>query len=150
MANLTPPKPPLERFLAKTVVQPNGCWEWVGARQPNGYGRFFFGGKRIGFAHRFAYETAYGTIPDGLVVDHICKRRSCVNPSHMRVMTQRENMLLSLNPEGLKRSNETRTMKRDCPRGHQYDLFNTYIDPKGKRFCRTCNRESKAQRRSQQ
>ena len=72
-----------ERFWAKVSVgHPLGCWVWIGARDPNGYG--YFGstaGTRL--AHRIAYEWLVGKIPDGLVLDHLCCNPPCVNPDHL-------------------------------------------------------------------
>ena len=62
-----------------------GCWNWIKARQPNGYGC----GHPI--AHRMVWEWAYGPVPEGKELDHICRNRSCVNPDHLRIVTRMEN-----------------------------------------------------------
>lgn len=71
------------------------CWPYMGTCDPNGYGRFFVAGTgRNGykpFAHRVAYELAYGPVPDGLVVMHICDNPTCCNPSHLRIGTRADN-----------------------------------------------------------
>jgi hypothetical protein len=69
---------------------PADCWEWMGAKNPHGYGRFWVG-RKCYQAHRVIYEGAVGTIPDGLVIDHLCRVRHCVNPSHMEPVTDLEN-----------------------------------------------------------
>ncbi|MHA6764687.1 HNH endonuclease signature motif containing protein [Streptacidiphilus sp. PAMC 29251] len=68
------------------------CWAWTGCMNTKtGYG--VFGGKgRTQLAHRNAYEYQLGPIPDGLVLDHLCRRRSCVRPEHLEPVTQRENL----------------------------------------------------------
>lgn len=74
----------------------SGCWEWTGALgSENGYGRFWVGGVdgTATYAHRFAYERMVGPIPAGFVIDHLCRNRVCVNPSHLRACTQKENTL---------------------------------------------------------
>lgn len=66
------------RFAAKVVRTP-GCHFWVGAIADDGYGRFAVGGGRVVRAHRWAWEQAYGAVPDGLMVMHGCDETSSVN-----------------------------------------------------------------------
>ncbi len=73
------------------IDEVTGCWNWSGARHPSGYGRLKVGGKQL-YAHRYMYEKVRGRIPDGRVIDHLCRNRSCVNPDHLEVVTQTENM----------------------------------------------------------
>ncbi|WP_326564520.1 HNH endonuclease signature motif containing protein [Micromonospora peucetia] len=111
------------------------CWIWGGRPTRDGYGTF---GKATR-AHRRAYELAVGPIPKGLVIDHLCETRLCVNPLHLRATTQRHNVLRSV-----------RTMpnvnagKTHCPSGHPYDEANTYHRPAGGRDCRACSRRKRA------
>lgn len=77
------------RFVAMIEVSPLGCWPWKGTLT-NGYGyiRVDGVGKR---AHRISYEMHVGVIPDGFLVDHLCHNRACVNPSHLRLATDKQN-----------------------------------------------------------
>lgn len=86
--------PDRQRFLDKVSRSdgPCGCWIWVGARLPRGYGRFYYRG-RVQYAHRVALRLLRGAdVPDHLVVMHSCDNPSCVNPAHLAVGTQRDNM----------------------------------------------------------
>lgn len=85
--------PRIEDRLA--MVPECGCWIWLGELNRNGYGRISLGGKRL-MAHRVLYELMVGPIGEGLVLDHLCRMRCCVNPAHMEPVTVRENTLRGL------------------------------------------------------
>ena len=123
-----------KRFWDNVIKQPNGCWEWQGSTcgTRNNYGRFHSHGKKI-MAHRFAYMELVGNIPDGYEIDHLCRNTRCVNPSHLEVVTRKENTKRGLLPEVM---HQKQLSKTHCPRGHPYDEVNTYITPKAYRDCR--------------
>lgn len=125
------------RFWSK--VQVTGfCWEWVGAISDTGYGSFHISKEqgRTG-AHRYVWELLMGPIPDGLVVDHLCRNRSCVNPDHLEPILEAENIRRGMSSAHISRRTNT------CRRGHS--LADAYLahraDGRTTRRCRTCQVE---------
>src|SRR5215510_13596426 len=129
---------PITRFLEKVRVSEvlfykgSPCWEWIGCKSPStGYGQFRPDGRRgakRSSPHRFAHEYFNGPIPDGYEADHLCKVRHCCNPLHLEAVTVQVNR---------KRRNEDQT---HCRHGHELTGDNVYINKKGARMCRACNR----------
>jgi hypothetical protein len=126
------------RIWDKIHPEPNsGCWLWLGFVGADGYGQSKLGKARV--AHRIVYEAMVGEIPEGLVIDHLCRTRCCVNPDHLEPVTHRENLLRgeTLASMFLKRTH--------CSKGH--DLTFAYRRAGGSRKCRRCNADSEQLRR---
>lgn len=120
----------LERFMSKMEPEPNsGCWLWLGAMSPNGYGSFRYNGKTHS-AHRAGYMLLTGSDPGALDLDHKCRVRHCVNPDHLEPVTRQIN---------LHRSPLTTAGRSHCPRGHLMAGDNILIiKTVGTRRCREC------------
>ncbi len=119
-----------EQFEAQYKVADNGCWLWLRKRNNVGYGTLnVFGGFAL--AHRLAYELYVGAVPDGLVLDHQCETRTCVNPHHLKPVTHQENILRG---NGLAAQNARKT---HCLRGHLLGGDNVYLNA-GRRHCKEC------------
>jgi hypothetical protein len=116
------------------------CWLWRGTLTTRGYGNF-----RRYPTHRVAYVAAHGCdVPGDLVIDHLCRVRSCLNPAHLDVTTRGDNVLRS--PESVTGAKVRWT---HCPAGHAYDDENTLYRRGRWRRCRTCENAGKRRRRAE-
>lgn len=129
-----------ERFETYVERLPDapGCWLWTGALQgpsrrgPGGYGVIGEGHRTL-FAHRVSYEIYRGPIPQGLVIDHLCRLHCCVNPWHLQPVTTRLNILRGVGPSA---RHATRT---HCLKGHLLDGVVVRSSGRKQRYCRRCN-----------
>lgn len=129
------------------VGLPGRCWVWRSTLNPGGYGVMIVRGRKW-MAHRWAYERFVGPIPEGLTLDHLCRRPGCVNPRHLEPVTMHENTKRA--PTQVTTINAAKT---HCIHGHPFEGFNLIIRADGKsRECRTCvyDRNSKFKRRKRQ
>lgn len=120
-----------ERFWQRVQKLSNGCWEWSGKLTPKGYGKCQFRNKEL-YAHRVSYTWERGEIPSGMVIDHLCRNKKCVNPNHLEVVTNVENVLRG---ESLFAQKKRQT---HCVHGHLLAGKNLIIYKNGTRHCRTC------------
>jgi hypothetical protein len=128
-------RPLEERFWEKVIVgEGSECWPWIASRHPGGYGMFRVG-NRPHHAHVVAYNLAVGPVPEGLQIDHLCRVRHCVNPTHLEAVTQRVNIMRGNGCPAL------HARQTQCLRGHPFDEANTYRRSRNQRECRLCNRD---------
>jgi hypothetical protein len=130
------------RMRAKIVFQPclveglpGPCWVWTGYVMPKGYGQVGFEGK-VQLAHRVTYRLLIGPIPDDLQLDHLCRNKSCCNPSHTEPVTGWEN---------LRRAGVVNKLR--CVKGHPLFPPNLIIKKQKNgtsimRNCRVCARDT--------
>lgn len=126
--------PLLDRLLDK-VMRDGDCWIFTGTTTRDGYGLIRIDRRQtMKKAHRVSYELHVGPIPVGLEIDHLCRRRSCVNPSHLEPVTHTENV--------------RRSRDLGCRReGHPWTPENTLVEKAGRR-CRACREEYRGRRRA--
>ena len=136
---------PAARFETAIEKLPDapGCWLWMKAVRPDGYGVFGATPGRIVYAHRYSYELHRGPIPAGMVLDHKCRVRCCVNPAHLEAVTDRVNILRGT---GYSARNARR---KHCPKGHPLDGVTRRRNgiQSTQRYCLRCNRDRAAARK---
>lgn len=119
-----------ERFQKKiNIDRESGCWLWSSAVDSRGYGRVSYQGKNRK-AHRVVYETLTAKpLKKRMTLDHLCRVRNCVNPSHLEATSLKVNILRGISPSAVN------SRKAKCPNGHDYEY------KWGHRFCMTCRRD---------
>ena len=123
----------LGRFESKISYEPmSGCWLWIGSTKEWGHGQFNFKGKIVR-AHRLSWMLYRKAPIKGKQLNHICNVPCCVNPAHLYIGSQYENM-----QDKKRRGAHHNTKKTHCKRGHECTPENTYIQKGKHRGCRKC------------
>jgi hypothetical protein len=127
--------------LRDHIVVQDGHWLWIGSRS-NGYGKLYWPPRGWQYAHRVVYRAAGGRIATGKHLHHTCGVRSCVNPEHLQVLTNRAHGRIT-NPG-----------KTHCKHGHEFTPDNTYwargFGNRPYRHCRECQRRRNRERAARQ
>lgn len=135
------------RFMRYVRPSASGCWLWSGGIT-RGYARFNVKGAdgawQARLAHRIAYEIHKSPIPEGMVIDHLCRQKNCVNPDHLEAVTQMENVLRGTAPNAVAVRHNT------CQRGHPRTPETTYTTRAGGVLCRICRQQWFAAKRRAQ
>ena len=124
----------VEIIAKRFVTDDNGCWNWIGAIDPCGYGRFYIH-KRSRLAHRLMWELVGKTLDPLMQLDHLCRNKACVNPKHLEQVTARINIMRS------ECNSAKNARKTHCGKGHPLSGSNLYIYKTKAgvgRACQTC------------
>ena len=124
--------PPRGKVRAPSIIADRiyGCWRWKGELDDDGYGRI--GPAR---AHRALWQLATGTVlAEGQELDHLCRRRDCVRPSHLEAVTRSQNEL--------RKAWRVRVRRKACADGHALYVHGRRT-PEGGIICRACDQERK-------
>jgi hypothetical protein len=116
------------------------CWLWTGSKV-EGYGKLKVEGA-YKLAHRLVFECHGGPIAHGMQLDHLCRVRHCVNPSHLEQVTQTVNIMRGMSPIAIN------ARKTHCSHGHLLEGGNVRIVRDGSRECVTCRKEIRKRWRS--
>lgn len=133
----------LRVFSNRITIDDEGCYIFLGANRGGGYKGVSIRGHAY-YAHRAMYSFVHNDLEMAGVVDHtchtsackevLCKHRHCVNPDHLRLVTQKEN-LLSGNTLYARNARKTH-----CNSGHEFTEQNTYLTKRNQRLCKTCRK----------
>ena len=128
-----------ELKVVRDDCMPDGCHIWTGSRNNAAYGTTRNNGKNV-IASRASYVIYKGEIPHGMVVCHSCDNPPCVNPAHLFLGSQSDNM-----KDAVAKGRQHEVKKTHCPQGHEYAGDNLYMRPnkndrnnKNGRMCRVC------------
>jgi len=114
------------------VNKTDTCWLWLSEKNKKGYGRFYMR-RKFFFAHRLSYVLEHGDIKDYQVL-HRCNIPSCVNPRHLFLGTNQDNV-----DDKMEKGRHWNQGKKLCKSGHEFNDKNTSIRPNGNRRCKKCS-----------
>lgn len=124
------------QLISKRNITGNGCWEWTGWRNGQGYGEFGTGPKKL--VHRFSFEHFIGPIPPRGIICHRCDNPPCFNPDHLFLGNHTINAR-----DSVAKGRNYSSARKTCIRGHEFDGINS----NGKRTCSQCEIARKSENR---
>jgi hypothetical protein len=127
---------PIQKFMRHVSKDVSGCWLWIGVIHKYGYGKYC--GKS---AHRLSWLYFRGEIPEGMSICHHCDVRNCVNPDHLFVGTQGDNVRDAWAKGRHFQVRNHYELKTHCKNGHEFTKENTYLEEGKYRKCMECRRE---------
>ena len=125
-----------ESRVVRDDCMSDGCHIWIGAKKAAGYGTIKNKGKTLN-SHRASYTIYNGEIPHGMMICHKCDNPSCVNPAHLFLGSQSDNI-----KDAVSKGRLWQQKKTHCPEGHEYAGDNLYMRSETKRACRICKNKS--------
>lgn len=134
------------KLLSKVIIDEStgDCWNWNSVNLES-YGQIYINGRANG-VHRLSWELFNGPLKEGLVIDHKCRNRRCINPDHLRLVTQGINATENNNSAAA-----LNKAKTHCHRGHEFNSANTYsyVNHSGTlaRMCKECGIINQRKRR---
>jgi len=118
-------KTPKERLLSRIEKQDSGCWKWIGTKNKKGYGMMVYKG-RIHASHRVSWQEFYGEIPEGMLICHKCDNPSCVNPDHLFVGSNQDNMDDMKQKGRASKSKDKQKSRRKISREKELEIIERY------------------------